>query len=187
MSVLDEFHNIVYSPHQCANDWKTETGGKVIGYLCSNLPEELVYAAGVLPVRLLGSNEPETVTRQYIFSGAYCSFARDCFAQALLGRYDYVDGVIFTACCPHARHVFDSWEAHIPIFYSYLLPFPNYLLNPHAKYFLITELGDFKCSLEEWTAKPISVDSLDKAIDIYNTNRRLMMSIYDLMKADEPP
>ncbi len=53
MSVLDKFHDIVNSPNQFAREWKTRTGGKVLGYLCTNLPEELMYAAGVLPVRLL--------------------------------------------------------------------------------------------------------------------------------------
>jgi benzoyl-CoA reductase subunit C len=187
VSVLDKFHNIVSSPHQFARDWKAETGGKVLGYLCTNLPEELIHAAGILPVRLLGSNEPEDVTKPYIFQAAFCSFARDCFAQALQGRYDYVDGVIFAVCCPHARHIFDSWETHIPISYSYQLPLPNYLLNPHAKKFLVTELEDFKHSLEEWTGKSITSDDLDRAIDLYNTNRRLMLSIYELMKADDPP
>ncbi len=187
MSVLDKFHDIVNSPHKFAQEWKKRTGGKVLGYLCTNLPEELMYAAGVLPIRLLGSNEPEDLTKSYIFAGGFCSFSRDCFAQALQGRYDYIDGITYGLCCPHARHVFDSWESHMHISYSYQLSLPNYLLNPHAKKFLVTELHDFQRSLEEWTGKKISLDKLDRAIDLYNTNRRLMMSIYGLMKAENPP
>jgi benzoyl-CoA reductase subunit C len=187
MSVLDKFHDIVKSPHQFAQEWKKRTGGKVLGYLCTNLPEELMYAAGVLPIRLLGSNEPEDITKSYIFHGGFCSFCRDCFAQALQGRYDYVDGITYGLCCPHARHVFDSWETHMPISYSYQLSLPNYLLNPHANKFIVTEMEDFQRSLEAWTGKKISLKSIDHAIDLYNTNRRLMMSIYGLMKADNPP
>ncbi|MFC1820376.1 2-hydroxyacyl-CoA dehydratase [Thermodesulfobacteriota bacterium] len=187
MSVLEKVHEIVKSPHQFARNWKEETGGKVLGYLCTNIPEELLYAAGVLPVRLLGTNEPEAITKPYIFGAAFCSFARDCFAQALHGRYDYIDGITMGTCCPHALHVFDSWKKHIPVSYSYELSTPNYLLNPHAKKFLIRELEDHKHSLEEWTGKEISLEDLDKAIEVYNTNRRLMQSIYELMKADDPP
>jgi benzoyl-CoA reductase subunit C len=46
---MEEFHQIVKSPHGFAQSWKAKTGGKVLGYICSNLPEELMYAAGVLP------------------------------------------------------------------------------------------------------------------------------------------
>lgn len=186
MSILDKFHDIVKSPHQFATEWKTKTGGKVLGYLCTNLPEELIYASGALPVRLLGANEPETETKPYIFAGAFCSFARDCFAQALLGRYSYVDGISYGVCCPHARQVFESWQRHIPKTFDYELNLPTYYLNPHAKEYIVGELEEFKSSLEQWTGKQISIKDLDRAIDIYNTNRRLMLSIYNLMKADNP-
>ncbi|MFC1920528.1 2-hydroxyacyl-CoA dehydratase [Chloroflexota bacterium] len=186
MSVMDEFHNIVNSPHQFASDWKEKTDGKVLGYIGTNLPEELVYAAGILPVRLLGCNEPETVTGQYMFGGAFCTFARDCFAQALNGKYNYVNGLVYGNCCIHERQVYESWRRHMPVYYSHQVVVPNYLLNPNAKEFLIGELENFKNSLEEWIGHSISLESLDKAIDIYNTNRRLMLSIYELMRADNP-
>ena len=69
------------------------TGGKVIGYFCTYVPEEILHAAGVLPVRILGSHEPQDVTEPHIF-GMYCPFCRDCLAQGLQGRYDYLDGIM---------------------------------------------------------------------------------------------
>ncbi len=187
MSVLDEFHRIVSSPHQFARDWKERTGGKVLGYLCTNLPEEMLFAAGVLPVRLLGTNEIENVPGPYIWATTFCSFSRDCFAQALQGRYDYLDGITYAFCCLHARHVFESWKRHVPLGYSYELYVPYQLLNRNARGYLTGELEEYKRSLEKWTGKIISDADLDKAIEIYNTNRRLMWKIYELMKADDPP
>jgi len=184
MNVLDKIHDIVNSPHQFAQNWKLKTGGKVIGILCSNLPEELIYAAGILPVRLLGANEPENITRSYIFQSGFCSFARDCFAQALQGRYKYIDGIIFSQCCPHAREVFLDWKRHVPVNYSYEITGPMSLQNPHAKEYLVRELEEFQKSLEKWIEKRIDVKAIDKAIDIYNTNRRLMAQIYGSLKAD---
>ncbi|MFC1533872.1 2-hydroxyacyl-CoA dehydratase subunit D [Thermodesulfobacteriota bacterium] len=187
MNILDKFHDIVNHPHQFAQDWKSRTEGKVLGYLCTNIPEELIYAAGALPVRLLGTNEPESVTKPHIFQAAFCSFSRDCFAQALQGRYDYIDGITYGMCCMHARQIFQGWERHMPISYSYELHVPANLLNRHAKRYLIGELEEFKRSLDEWSEKSTSLEDIDKAIDIYNTNRRLMLSVYELMKADDPP
>ena len=187
MSVFDQFHAIAASPHQPALDWKSKTGGKVTGFLCSNIPEELIYAAGVLPVRLLGANEPENITRPYIFQAAFCSFARDCFAQALQGRYKYIDGIVFSHCCPHAREVFLDWRRHVPLAYSYEIHSPMYQQSPHARQYLVRELEEFRKSLEKWTAKKISTEAVDEAIDIYNTNRRLMAEITATMKSDTPP
>jgi benzoyl-CoA reductase subunit C len=187
MSIFDEFHAIVTNPHQSARDWKSKTGGRVIGALCSNLPEELIYAAGILPVRLLGTNEPENITRPYIFQAAFCSFARDCFAQALQGRYDYIDGIIFSQCCPHAREVFLDWQRHVPVAYSYEIHSPMCLQNPYAKEYLARELVECQASLEKWTGKPITGEAIDRAINIYNLNRQLVAKITATMQADTPP
>jgi benzoyl-CoA reductase subunit C len=186
MDILSEFHNIVNSPHQFAMDWKKKTGGKVMGYICTNLPEELMYAAGTLPVRLLGTNEPEDVTKPYIFAASFCPFCRDCFAQALQGKYDYIDGVSFALVCTHARQIFEGWKKHMPIQYSYQMHLPN-LQNNYSKAYITGEMEDFKHSLEEWTGKQITTQKIDNAIELYNTNRRLMASVYELMKVEVPP
>ncbi|MEE8472354.1 MAG: benzoyl-CoA reductase, partial [Dehalococcoidia bacterium] len=47
---MGEFQELSANRHQYARDWKARTGGKVLGYFCTYVPEELVYAAGVLPV-----------------------------------------------------------------------------------------------------------------------------------------
>ena len=187
MSVMDEFHKIVSAPHQAAKEWKARTGGKVLGYLCSNLPEELVYAAGILPVRLLGANEPEDVTKPYVFQAAFCSFARDCLAQALQGRYDYVDGLSYSACCPHISEVFYDWRRYVPLSYSYELHLPANLQGSHTKRYLTVELEDFKHSLEDWTGRGIHLDRLDEAIEIYNSNRNMMGTLYEMLKTDDSP
>ena len=70
--------------HEYAREWKSKTGRKVVGYFCTYVPEEILYAAGVLPVRILGSHEPQAVTEPHIF-GMFCPFCRDCLAQGLKG------------------------------------------------------------------------------------------------------
>jgi benzoyl-CoA reductase subunit C len=186
LSILQDFHDLVQSPHSFARNWKNKTGGKVLGYICSNIPEELLYAAGVLPVRLLGSNEVDDLTGNYIFQAGFCTFARDCFAQALRGRYDYLDGIVTAQCCPHAREVFINWQELHPEKYYYQLESPMYLQNRHARAYLESEIADFKKSIEQWTGKAITNADLENAIDVCNTNRRLMMRIYDFLKEDKP-
>lgn len=184
--MFEKFQQWIENRHQYARDWQARTGGKVVGYFCTYAPEELMYAAGILPVRILGSHEPLDVTEPHIF-GMYCPFCRDCLAQGLKGRFDYLDGIMLSQSCLHLRQAFTSWKLHVPTPYSYYLYMPAKVQSPHATAYLAGELEAFRRSLEEWTGKTISDADLDRAIGVYNTNRRLMREIYELRKQENPP
>jgi benzoyl-CoA reductase subunit C len=181
-----KFRQVVEERHSYAQEWKARTGGKVIGYLCTYVPEEIIYAAGILPVRILGSHEPQDITDIHIY-GMYCAYSRDCLAQGLKGDYHYLDGIVTAHSCMHIRQAFDSWRRHIPINFNYYLYIPAHIINPSAKICIREEFKSFKEALEEWTGNPISNQAMDEAIEIYNTNRRLMRQIYALRKRNQPP
>ncbi|MCW2278172.1 benzoyl-CoA reductase, bzd-type, subunit N [Heliophilum fasciatum] len=183
---MKQFQSWYENHHQYCKDWKARTGGKIVGYMCTYVPEEILYAAGILPTRVLGSHEPHDVTEPHIF-GMYCPFCRDVLAQGLKKRYDYIDGLTISQSCLHIRQAFTSWQMHLPLEWSYYLPMPHHVQSPRAVPFLREELVSFKKSVEEWTGKEITDEALDHAIDVYNTNRRLMRQIYELRKAENPP
>jgi benzoyl-CoA reductase subunit C len=172
--------------HEYAKAWKERTGGKVLGYFCTYVPEEILYAAGVLPVRILGSHEPQDVTEPHIF-GMFCPFSRDCLAQGLKGRYDYLDGIMIAQSCLHVRQAFTSWQKHIPVDFSYYLCMPHHVQSPRALPYLTGELGEFRKAVEKWTGREITDESLDRSIQVYNENRRLMHQVYALRKRENPP
>ncbi len=171
--------------HQYARQWKERTGGKVIGTFCTYVPEEIVCAADILPVRIFGSHEPENVSDAHILS-MYCFFCRDCLAQGLKGRYDYLDGIVISQSCMHMRQAYQSWRLHLPVAYNYYINMPHHVQSPRAKPYLAGELKEFKTSLEKWTEKPITEKDLDRGIDICNTQRRLMRQVYELRRAENP-
>ena len=137
--MFDQFTEWEHNRHDYARAWKERTGGKVLGYFCTYVPEEIPYAAGVLPVRILGSHEPQDVTEPHIF-GMFCPFCRDCLAQGLKGRYDYLDGIMIAQSCLHIRQTFTSWQKHVPTEYSYYLPMPHGVQSPRAYPYLKAEL-----------------------------------------------
>jgi len=184
--LFERFGQWTKDRHKYARHWKIRTGRKVVGYFCTYVPEEIIYAAGILPVRILGTHEPEDVTAPHIL-GMYCPFCRDCLAQGLKGRYDYLDGIVIAQSCMHIRQTFHSWRIHLPVEYSYYINMPHHVQSLRAKPYLAGELAEFKKSLEDWTGKPISEEALDQAIDTYNANRRLMKQVYELRQAASPP
>ena len=143
MSVWDEFSRVATDRHAYARQWKEHNGGKVVGYMCTYVPEEYIYAVGALPVRVLGGHEPEDVTEPHI-SAKWCSFCRDCLAQGLLGRYDYLDGITISQSCYHIQQTYDSWERHIPISFSHHIYTPSHIHKPSALECLVAEFQEFR-------------------------------------------
>jgi len=185
MGAVEKFRGVVTDRHGYAREWKERTGGRVIGWFCTYVPEEIVYAAGMLPVRILGSHETEDVTGAYIPS-IYCPFSRDALAQGLKGRYDYLDGMVKARSCLHMRMTFTLWKQLVPIDFTHYIYMPTHALNRQAKPFLAKEYADFKEALEKWGGVRITGDDLDRAIEVYNRNRVLSKQVYEFRKADSP-
>jgi benzoyl-CoA reductase subunit C len=184
--LFNQFSDWYKNRHDYALEWKERTGGKVMGYFCTYVPEEILYAADILPVRILGSHEPQDVTEPHIFA-MFCPFCRDCLAQGLKGRFDYLDGIMIAQSCLHIRQAFTSWDIHIPTDYSYYLPHPMHVQSPHAIPYLREELVKFKESIENWIGRTITDEDLKRGIELMNTNRNLMQQVYELRKGVNPP
>lgn len=184
--MIKDFIEIYENRHQYATQWKeTHPDGRVLGYMCSYFPEEIFYAAGILPVRILGSHEPQNVTEPYIF-GMYCPFSRDVLAQGLQGRYKYLDAVATAYPCMHLGQAFDSWVLHITPKYFYT-DMPNRVQTPYSVPFLAGRLEETKKEVEEWIGRDIFEEDLRHAIETYNENRSLLRQIYEIRKADDVP
>lgn len=186
MSTAERFQQAVAERHQYAREWKERTGGQVVGYLCTYVPEEIFHAAGMLPVRIMGSHEPESVTSPYIF-GMFCSYCRDCLAQGLQGRYDYLDAIATAHCCVHSFQTFDSWRRHIPAEHFYYVAMPQLIKSRGALPSMLGEVGVLKERLEADLGRGIPTSAVEQAMEVYNRNRRLMRQVYELRKRDNPP
>jgi len=184
--MFDTFAGWYNERHDYAKAWKQKSGGKVVGYFCTYVPEEILIAADILPVRILGSHEPQSVTEPHIF-GMYCPFCRDCLAQGLKGRYDYLDGVMIAQSCLHIRQAFTSWTKHVPVDWNYYLPMPNHVQSEASRPYLLEELKLFKRSIEEWIGKEITDADLDRGIATCNEFRSTLHRLYETRKSDAPP
>jgi benzoyl-CoA reductase subunit C len=181
---LERFQEVLKDRHEYARAWKKRTGGKVLGYYEPYMPEEIVYAAGILPVRLLSQHEPDDVTDQQMYGNCACS--RDILNQFIRGRYDYIDGLINAEGCQWMLNAFQATLNNKPDLFNHYVFVPDYVDGRTSKDVMHSELKVFKKALEKWMGKPITDSDLDRAIEVYNTNRRLMHQVYELRRADNP-
>jgi len=184
--LFDQFKTWYEERHEYAKAWKQRTGRPVVATMCTYTPEEILIAAGMLPVRVLGQHEPQNVTEPHIF-GMFCPFCRDSLAQGLLGRYDYCEGVTLTQSCIQYRQTFNSWRAHVEtVKWDYYLPMPNEVQSKFAKLLHYSEVKKFRTFMEGVTGKPITDDDLRRATDLVNENRRLLHQLFEYRKEVNP-
>ena len=96
MDILQNFRRNAGAPYEAARSWK-QTGNKpVMAYFCSYTPEEILYAAGVFPLRIFGTSTHISHADAHLQSYS-CSLVR--VEDALSGQLSFLDGVVF----PHTR------------------------------------------------------------------------------------
>ena len=182
---MQRFQQVVENRHEYAQEWQRRTGGKVVGYLCAYVPEEVLYAAGALPVRVLGEQQLQDLTDSHIFA-MFCAYCRDVLGQGLLGKYDYLNGIVLAHVCAHIRQTYESWRRHLPTEFGYLLWTPSQVQNRAALPFFLDQTASFRRATEEWLGRPITETALREASDVYNRNRGLLRRLYAARK-ERPP
>jgi benzoyl-CoA reductase subunit C len=181
---MNQFQEIYKNRHEYARGWKDRAGGQIFGYIETYMPEEVVYAAGILPVRLLAKHAPDDVTDHQMHGNCYGT--KDILRAFIKGEYDYVDGVAHAEGCQWAYHCFQNIVNNNPDFFNHYVFVPDYPDARTSKVALRSEMEVFKTHIEQWAGKEITAEALDNAIDVYNTNRRLLRRMYELRKADFP-
>ncbi|MHA1709835.1 MAG: 2-hydroxyacyl-CoA dehydratase [Candidatus Baldrarchaeia archaeon] len=106
-------------------EWKRK-GKKIIGFICSYAPEELLYAADVLPYRIKALESVETTMGDVYLYKYHCTFCRHLLDLVIRGRYDFLDGVVFMNPCDTIRRVYEIWKK------MKVLPFMGFVMVPHV-------------------------------------------------------
>jgi benzoyl-CoA reductase/2-hydroxyglutaryl-CoA dehydratase subunit BcrC/BadD/HgdB len=70
---------------------------------------------------------------------------------------------------------------------NFLIPFPHIMETKPASGFLIEAFGEFKQFIEKFAKKSITDDNLERAIKVYNRNRRLLKRLWEFLRSDNPP
>ncbi|MBP1696921.1 MAG: 3-hydroxyacyl-ACP dehydratase, partial [Deltaproteobacteria bacterium] len=81
-----------------ARELKNE-GKKVIGYVCSFVPLEVISASGAIPFRVRG-NVHEPITKgDALLETIVCPYYRSIFDLSVKGKYDFLSGLVIPHGC----------------------------------------------------------------------------------------
>jgi len=187
MHTLDLFREVNESFPKTSHilEYKQQ-GKKVFGWLCTYVPEEIIHAAGALPIRITGySSEVELDDGNAYLYINNCSFSRSCLQLGLRQGYDFLDGVVGGSTCDGARRLFDLWRNYIGTPFHHVITVPRkYTQSAHELYH--SQILAFKQHLEEFLNTTITDESLLKSIELYNESRFLLNKLYGFRKLDNP-
>jgi benzoyl-CoA reductase subunit C len=185
-TIIKSFRSITDNPQGYAKSLQAK-GKLVAGYMCTHVPEEILYAAGIVPVRILSPHVSQAMTRSYIHE-TYCSFSHDCAYQGLSHNYDFLDLITTSSSCIHMGEAFNVWVRFAGFQgKSYLVPYPHIIETKPAAAFMKESYGEFKKFLEAFVKKPITDEEIEKAIRVYNQTRRLLKRLWELLRRENPP
>ncbi|MEE9163773.1 MAG: 2-hydroxyacyl-CoA dehydratase family protein, partial [Thermoplasmata archaeon] len=95
--------------------WKEQTRGKAIGHYPVYAPQEIIHAAGALPVGIMGAwglvdvDYADSRVQSFV-----CSVAASTLELGLTGRLAPFDGMVFTDICDVARNLSGVFTRNFP-------------------------------------------------------------------------
>jgi len=187
MKALEELIQLSSLPFNSAvMDYKKQ-GKKVIGFLCSYVPEEIIYAGGMLPYRIRPTGCTETTSADAYMSHLNCTFVRSCLEFMVKGVFDSLDGMVITNSCDNIRRLYDILREKRPYPLLHFISIPHKAGSDGAINWYKDEVSNFKENIENFFGIRISEGALKDAIDVYNETRNLLKRLYELRERVNPP
>ena len=169
--LLKEFAEVSEHPHRQIEAFKAE-GKKVVGVLPYYAPEELVYAAGMVPMGIWGSNKKTISHAKEYCATFYCTIAQLALEMLLDGTLDDLDGLITPTICdtlrPMSQNFRVAMEGKLPCIF---LAHPQQRKPTFGLQFTMDQYQHVKGELEKISGNTITDEALREAIKVYNRSR----------------
>lgn len=156
---------------------------KLVGCYPVYTPVELIHAAGMLPVGVVGAgNRLEIAHADSRFQSFICSIVKSTLELGLVGRLKFLDGIVFHSICDPARNLGSVFKRNFPELMVEYIHFPQNMSSPHTVEYLISEYKRLAESYERLSGKKITDEALRNSIALYNEQRRLIGELYTIRR-----
>jgi len=170
--------------------WKKQNR-PIVGYTCSQVPVEILYAGGILPLRLRGVGIQGLDIADAYYGPFICSFPKAILQSMAEKKLTHLDGAIIADGCDSMRRLDECWRRASNDYPHMELPFFHYMNIPrkvsdHAQEWFIYEVHKLQTALASHFNISITLESIQKAIQIYNKSRQLIKKIASLREFNPP-
>ncbi len=158
--------------------WRAE-GGKILGHFQVYFPEEIAHAAGMLPVKLRGS-QIERKRADSHFGSYLCSIVRSSLELCLTKNID-IDMFVTHPICDVARNLAGIWGRNFD-YPCQILYLPQNANSAYSVQYTRDEYARIQGEIENVAGKKISEVALRNSIRVFNENRRFLREVYAIKR-----
>lgn len=164
----------------CVRRWKDAAPGrKAVGHMPIYVPRELIHAAGMLPVGVVGGGDRlEIIRGDALFQSYICRIPRSTIELAVSGRLDALDGMLFPSICDVIRNLSGMWQLLFPGRYVRYIDVPQNFDTAVGGAFWRVELERLRADFAALAGREITDDDLRYSIAVYNENRAAIRELY---------
>ena len=161
-------------------------GGKVVATYCVFVPEEIVWAAGAIPVGLCAGTQFSVPMAEEVLPPNTCALIKSSFGFKLGRICPYVQTshlIVGETTCDGKKKMYEILAEYHPV---HVMEVPNKKTEFSRKLWL-GEVAEFKEVIERLTGNKITADKLSQATRRVNARRRALQRLYDLRKVRPVP
>lgn len=154
-------------------------GKKVIGISAPGVvPEEIIHAAGMVPVTIWGAEGEVGPSKEY-FPAFYASVILRTMDLGLEGKLDKLSGMVITNLSDGLKGFSQNWKRAIDVPMLYIPYGQNRKIEAGIE-FNEKQFLHLKDALEEIAGEKIADEKIEEAIVLYNEHRKAMLEFNEL-------
>ncbi len=180
-AIIERCRDLVTQPlGAVAEQWKSQhPGGKVVAVYPVWAPAEVIHAAGMLPLSLLGGGTSVELTHADArFQSFVCSIAKSTLELGFQGLVKGVDGFVYSNICDVARNLSSIYQRNFQDVFVEYLHLPQNSTSASVAVYCASELRRLAAAFETALGLGVTPTALSKSIDVYNALRARLRAFY---------
>ena len=165
-ALISELTRIASTPDKSIAESMKETGKEAFGCFPLHTPEELVYAAGYLPVGLWGGKTDLKLSDKFL-QGFCCTIIKANLEFGMNGTYKMLKGVIIPALCDTLKCVSENWIYACPDIPVIPIVYPMLRKIEGGEKYCVEEFRHVQKRLEEISGRAIPDKAIEAAFTVY--------------------
>ncbi len=163
-----------------------QAGGRLVGYLCSYTPLEVIDAAGASGVGLCGTSDEVIPAAEEVLPANLCPLVKSTYGFAYSQKCPFThfsDLIVGETTCDGKKKMYELLDELKP---TYVLHLPQGRSREHEREGWYQEVVGLKETLERLYGIQITDDALRDAARLRNRLRRAILALYDLQRSVPP-
>ena len=177
--LINQLEEAALHPAQTIGKTCKDTGKDAIGCFPIYTPEELVYAAGFIPVGMWGGPTELKLVDKYLQSFC-CSIMRTNIEFGMKGTYDKLKAVIIPTFCDTLKCIVENWKVAVPQVPVLPIVYPQHRRIAAGEKYLVEELTRVLGEIEKVKGSKVSEADLENSLAVYEDYRSTMREFVEV-------